>query len=191
MLTGEKLPTIEASRVRLRHIEESDTDSLFEIFSDEKALRFWSWPPYKERAEAEKLLAEIHDSFRQKTLFQWGIARKSDDKVIGTSTLFRLDERSRRAEIGYILNRRCWGNGYVNEALTALVGFAFEKMKLHRLEADIDPRNSASIKVVERLGFQKEGLLRERWIVGGEIQDTLFYGFLESDWQKSKGVKYD
>ena len=186
MLTGEKLPIIEASRVRLRHLEEADTDSLFEIFADREAMRFWSTPRFKERAEAQKLLAEIHDNFRQKTLFQWGIARKSDDKIIGTSTLFRFDDQSRRAEIGYILNRRFWGNGLINEALTALLKYAFEKMKLHRIEADIDPRNSASVKVVERLGFQREGLLRERWIVGDEIQDTLFYGLLKSDWQNLK-----
>lgn len=187
MLDGEKLPVIETERIRLRHLEESDTDSLFEIFSDREALRFWSSPPYKERAEAEKLLAEIHEYFRQKTLFQWGIAHKSDDKIIGTTTLFRLDEQSRRAEIGYILNRRFWGNGYVNEALTALLDFAFEKMNLHRIEADIDPRNTASVKTVERLGFEREGLLRERWIVGGEIQDSLFYGLLENDWKNKEG----
>jgi RimJ/RimL family protein N-acetyltransferase len=184
MLTGEKLPTIEAARVYLRHLEESDTDSLFEIFSDPQALRYWSFPPYRERAEAEKLLAEMHENFRRKTHFQWGIAQRSDDRVIGTSTLFRLDDQSRRAELGYILNRRFWGPGLMGEALTALVGFAFEKMDLHRLEADIDPRNAASVKVVERLGFQREGLLRERWIVAGETQDTLFYGLLKSDWEK-------
>ena len=185
MLTGEKLPVIEASRVRLRHLEESDTDSLFEIFSDREAMRYWSAPPFEERAEAAKLLAEIHEYFRQKTLFQWGIARRDDDKIIGTSTLFHLDGKNRRAEIGYALNRQFWGNGFVNEALTALFNFAFAELNLHRIEADVDPQNSASIRVLERLGFQKEGYLRERWIVGGEIQDALFYGLLRSDWEKS------
>jgi RimJ/RimL family protein N-acetyltransferase len=186
MLTGEKLPTIEADRVRLRHLEESDTDSLFDIFSDPEAMRFWSWSPFKERAEAAKLLGEIQEFWRQKSLFQWGIALKEDDKIIGTTTLFRLDAKSRRAEIGYILNRRHWGNGYANEALTALLDFAFGKMNLHRVEADIEPRNRGSVKTVERLGFQREGLLRERWIVDGEIQDSLFYGLLEDDWRASK-----
>ena len=184
MLKGEKLPTIEAERVRLRHLEQSDADALFEIFSDREALRFWSFPPYTQRAEAEKLLAEIHEHFRQKSLFQWGIASKSDDKIIGTSTLFRLDDQSRRAEIGYILNRRYWGKGLAVEALTALLDFAFEKMNLHRIEVDIEPRNAASVKTIERLGFQREGYLRERWIVGGEIQNSLFYGLLRSDWEK-------
>ena len=186
MLTGEKLPTIEAARVRLRHLEASDTDSLYEIFSDREALRFWGFLPFTERAEAAKLLAEIHESFRQKTLFQWGIALAADDRVIGTSTLFRLDEQSRRAEIGYILDRRQWGKGLASEALTALLDFAFREMNLHRIEADIEPRNAASVKIIERLGFVREGFLRERWIVGNEVQDSLFYGLLRSDWEKGK-----
>lgn len=184
MIAGEKLHTIETERVRLRHLEESDTDSLFEIFSNEEAMRFWSWVPYKERAQAETLLAEIHENFQQKSHFQWGIALRSDDKVIGTTTLFRFDEQSRRAELGYILNRRFWGKGFVSEALSALFDFAFEKFDLNRLEAEIEPRNTASVKTVERLGFQKEGYMRERWIVDGEVQDTLFYGLLKSDWEK-------
>lgn len=186
MIRSEKLPTIETERLRLRHLEESDTDSLFDIFSDREALRFWGFPPFDKRADAEKLLADIHDHFRQKTLFQWGIALKTDDKVIGTTTLFRYDEQSRRAEIGYILNRHFWGKGFINEALSALVAVAFDKFNLHRIEADIEPRNISSIKTVERLGFQKEGHLRERWIVGDEFQDALFYGLLKKDWKGGK-----
>lgn len=182
MLKSDKLPTIEASRVHLRHLEVTDIDSLFEIFSDREALRYWSSPPFKTRAEAEKLLAEIHECFEQKNLFQWGIAQKPNNKIIGTSTLFHLDEKNQRAEIGYALNRQYWGNGFVTEALTALFDFAFEELNLHRIEADVDPQNTASIRVLERLGFQKEGYLRERWIIDGEIYDALFYGLLKSDW---------
>jgi len=141
--------------------------------------------PFEERAEAVRLLAEIHESFEQKTLFQWGIARLSDDKIIGTTTLFNLSGKNRRAEIGYALNRRFWGNGFVNEALISLFDFAFAELSLHRVEADVDPQNAASIRVLERLGFQKEGFLRERWIVGGKFFDALFYGLLRSDWEKS------
>lgn len=184
MLEGEKLPTIYAPRVRLRHLEETDVDSLFAIFSDTETMRYWSCPPYKEPAEAAKLLAEIHKHFQQKTLFQWGIALVTDNKIIGTSTIFNLDAKNRRAEIGYVLNRQFWGKGFVNEALNSLLNFAFSEMNLHRIEADVDPRNAASIRVLERLGFQKEGYLRERWLVGDGIQDTLFYGLLRSDWEK-------
>lgn len=186
MLIGEKLPTIEASRIRLRYLEEADTDALFDIFSDREAMRYWSAPPFTKRSEATELLAEIHDCFRQKTLFEWGIEQKYDGRIIGTATLSHLDEQNRRAEVGYALNRQFWGRGFVNEALTALFDFAFAELNLHRIEADVDPQNAASIRVLERLGFQKEGHLRERWIVGGEIQDALFYGLLRREWESSK-----
>jgi RimJ/RimL family protein N-acetyltransferase len=77
-----------------------------------------------------------------------------------------------------------WGKGYMNEALTGLVSHAFEVMKLRRLEADVDPCNAASIRTLERLGFQREGFLRERWHVNGEIQDAFFYGLLRREWLK-------
>ena len=68
------------------------------------------------------------------------------------------------------------------KALQALLTYAFEEMKLRRIEADVDPRNTASIKTLKRLGFKREGLLRERWHVSGELQDAFFYGLLERDW---------
>jgi len=74
----------------------------------------------------------------------------------------------------------------MSEALQALLAYAFEGLALHRIEADVDPRNSASIRTVERLGFQREGYLRERWQVNGEIQDTVFYGLLRPDWEAVK-----
>lgn len=73
----------------------------------------------------------------------------------------------------------------MHEALGALISYAFENLALHRLEADIDPRNTASARSLERLGFQREGLLRERWIVAGEVSDTAFYGLLRSEWPVS------
>jgi RimJ/RimL family protein N-acetyltransferase len=70
----------------------------------------------------------------------------------------------------------------MNEALMAVLKYAFEVLELHRIEADVDPRNTESIKTVERLGFQREGYLRERWQVNGEIQDAYFYGLLKQEW---------
>ena len=70
----------------------------------------------------------------------------------------------------------------MHEALDAFITYAFETLDLNRLEADIDPRNHASAKTLERLGFQQEGHLRERWIVSGEVSDTWLYGLLRRDW---------
>lgn len=134
-------------------------------------------------AEASDLLDEIRSSAADGTLCQWGIARREGDALIGTCTLYRIDRVHRRAEIGYILRRDQWGRGLAHEALVALLGFAFGALGLHRLEADIDPRNAASIRLVERLGFKREGHLRERYRIGGEIQDSFIYGLLEPEWR--------
>jgi RimJ/RimL family protein N-acetyltransferase len=129
------------------------------------------------------LLNEIHENFRSQTALKWGIALRWDDTLIGTATLFNFENH--RAEIGYGLARSHWGNGYMHEALQALIVYAFQELGLHRIEADVDPRNSASIRTVERLGFEREGYLRERWQVNGEIQDALFFGLLRPDWEAS------
>ena len=180
------LPIINASRVSLRWISEKDVDALYRIFSNAEVMRYWSTPPLADRNGAVNLLHQIHDDFRSQALLKWGIARLKDDELIGTATLFNLNLDNHRAEIGYCLDRTHWGNGYMNEALQALLGYAFAELALHRIEADVDPRNRASIRTVERLGFQREGYLRERWQVNGEIQDTVFYGLLRPDWEASR-----
>jgi len=178
------LPLIDAPRVRLRAIDESDLDHLFAIFSDPKVMRYWSTPPLKTLDEAFELLRGIHDTNERGTMLKWGVGLKPTDKLIGTVTLFNLELTQGRAELGYAQAREHWGNGYNHEALQALLAYAFGEMKLRRLEADVDPRNAASIKTVERLGFQREGYLRERWHVSGEIQDALFFGLLKREWKR-------
>jgi len=185
----ESLPTIDARRISLRWISEDDVDALYTVFSDPEVMRYWSTPPLSDNNAALILLGEIHDGFKRRTLLKWGIARNTDNALIGTTTLFNLDFSNRRAELGYGLGRAHWGNGYMQEALNAPLAYAFEVLEFHRIEADVDPRNIASIRTVERLGFQREGYLRERWQVNGEIQDTLFYGLLRPDWQSALRVK--
>ena len=186
MIEGDRLPTIDAPRVRMRWLEEADVDALFDIFSDTRSMRFWSSPALIERSQAVDLLARIHEGLRSRTLYQWGVERKDDLRIVGTTTLFHLDTGNARAEIGYYLGSAYWGNGYMQEALTALLDYAFNELKLRRIEADVDPRNAASLKAMERLGFKQEGLLRERWNVAGEIQDTVYFGLLAREWPPAR-----
>lgn len=178
----ERLPTIDADRVTLRWISAADTDAFFAIYSNPEVMRYWSTPPLADREVAANLISKIHEDWQRRLILKWGIARHTDNLLIGSITLFNLDFSNRRAEIGYALGREHWGQGYMIEALMAVLEFAFETLALNRIEADVDPRNVASIKTVERLGFQREGYLRERWQVAGEIQDALYYGLLRSDW---------
>ena len=183
MIETDCLPVLEGRRILLRWLTERDLDALFAIFSHDEVMRFWSEPAFADRTRARRLLDRIHDGFRRKTLFQWGVVLKDGEDVpIGTCTLSRLDAANRRAEIGFVLNRPFWGEGYMSEALRVLLDFAFGPLNLHRIEADVDPRNGPSLRLLRRLGFRSEGHLRERWLVNGEAQDSLFLGLLRREW---------
>ena len=176
------LPVITTPRLVLRWISEDDVDGLFNIFSDPQVVRYWSSGPLSNREAAAEMQRQIAAENQRDTMLKWGLALRESNTIIGTATLFHLNLDNGRAEIGYAMGHTFWGKGYMNEALQALISHAFEVMQLRRLEADVDPRNLASIRTLERLGFQREGFLRERWHVCGEIQDALFYGLLRREW---------
>ena len=182
------LPIITTPRLVLRWVSEDDVDSLYEIFSDPQVMRYWSTAPLSNREAAADLQREIAEGNESERMFKWGVALRDSNTVIGTATLFNLSLDNGRAELGYAMGRAYWGKGYMNEALKALVSYTFDVMELRRLEADVDPRNAASIRTLERLGFQREGFLRERWHVNGEIQDAIFYGLLRHEWLTSSDL---
>ena len=185
MIEGNELPTLPAPRVALRWLTEADAGALHGIFSNPAVMRYWSTLPMSDIAQAKKLVADIHEGFRGRRLYQWGVIRLEDERVIGTCTLFAINESQGRAELGYALGHEYWGRGYMREALTALLDFAFGKLGMRRLEADIDPRNAGSLHAVERLGFRREGVLRERWKVNGELQDSVVLGLLSHEWRSA------
>jgi RimJ/RimL family protein N-acetyltransferase len=179
---AERLPDVPTSRLVLRALGPDDVPALFAIFGDAEVCRYWSRPPLPDLAAAAALQAEIARHFAERTLFQWGIAERAGGRIVGTCTLAALSPEHRRAEVGYALARAAWGRGYAAEALPALVRFAFTALDLHRLEADVDPRNAPSVRSLERAGFAREGHLRERWFQQGEWQDAALYGLLRADW---------
>ena len=182
---GEHLPALTGKRVVLRELLPSDVPGLYTIFSDPAVMRYWSTPAFQDVSEAVRLYEKIQEGFRSRQLFQWGIADAQD--LLGTCTLFHLDPIHRRAEIGYALGQRFWGQGLARDAVTTVIDFAFDRLDLHRIEADVDPRNSRSLGLLERLGFRREGCLRERYQVNGEIQDALLLGLLRSEWTANAG----
>lgn len=183
--------TILTDRLVLRFLSEADVPALFDMFSHPEVTRYWSRPRWTELPQAEQMLEDAQEGYHTGSGVQLGVERRRDHALVGMCSLFHYNVPSRRAEIGYALSRPYWGLGYMHEALQALLRYAFQPMDLNRLEADIDPRNIASAKTLERLGFQKEGHLRERWIVNGEVSDTWLYGLLRREWQEGSTYKRD
>ena len=176
------LPRLHGRRVLLRQLESGDVPDLLAVFSDPEVMKYWDGEMLSSVEDAEELLSQITGGIQEQRFFQWGIVLKPEDSVIGTCTLFALNQRHRRAELGFALKRSHWGQGLATEAVHVLVDFAFGEMGLHRLEADTDPRNHGSKKVLSRLGFREEGYLRERYVTLGETQDAVFFGLLRSEW---------
>ncbi len=175
--------TLSTARLTLRPPCRGDEDALFALHSDAEVMRYFSEPPWTDRERAARHIDDDAAAFERGDFFRFAIVLAETGQLIGNCTLFALHRQNRRAEIGYALQRQHWGNGYMIEALTALIAHAFEELDLNRLEADIDPRNAPSKLCLERLGFVSEGYMRERWIVGGEVCDSALYGLLRREWR--------
>ncbi|HZW73117.1 MAG TPA: GNAT family protein [Caldimonas sp.] len=174
-------PLLAGPRLRLRAMRPDDVPAWFAMQSDPIGMRYWSYPPLTRVEQSQELFERNAAGAGDGALLPWAIALNADDAMIGTCTLFAIDAAHRRAMIGYALAHAHWGNGYAQEALRLALGHAFGARQLHRVEADIDPRNVASVRLVERLGFVREGLLRERWFVGDDVQDSVIYALLARD----------
>ena len=116
----------------------------------------------------------------------WLLTNRDDGAVVGTLDIFKLEPAHRRCEFGYSLASSCWGRGWMTEAATAALDWAFAHLPLDRIEADTDPRNTASIRLLERLGFTREGTLREKWRVGDEVSDSAVFGLLRREWEEKE-----
>ena len=175
--------SIQTGRLLLRPLNESDAPAIFAIRSNATVMRYHTSLPWTDTNLAVALIARDMAAMQSGEYLHLGLERLEDHALIGTCTLFDFNKQCRRAEVGYELRHEEWGKGYMHEALVALLKYGFSTLMLNRIEADIHPDNIGSAKSLERLGFQKEGYLRERWIVGDETSDSALYGLLHSDWQ--------
>lgn len=182
MKLQEQFKIIETSRLRLRELRVEDSSDMHEIFSDPQTMKYWSDEPAKDIDGARKMVQADVDWAAKGEALVWAITNPSTEKVLGKCVLFQFSHQNQRAEFGYVLNRNYWGKGYMTETLTTIINFAFNELGLHRLEADIDTENQASLRLVEKLGFIREGLFRDRWRVYGEWQDSVMLALLKPEW---------
>ncbi len=180
---SDSLPTLETAQFVIRALALADVAAIFDIFSDPEVTRYWGHSTMRTIDQAEEFVQHTIVGFRNRNLLEWGVTERHGDRVIGTCAFAPWSREHRRAEIGYALRRDHWGRGIMTEVLPALIRFGFESLRLHRIEADVDPRNVASIKRLEQLGFLREGYLRQRYVVNEELQDAVLYGLLAPEYR--------
>jgi len=173
---------VASARVSVRPVEERDIDDLLEINGDPEVTRFLPYPTWQSRDDGLAWLKRMRALEETGTCRQLVVERNADAKVIGTVLVFRFDAGSARAELGFVLGRAYWGQGFMREALEAVCEHAFSAMAIRRLEAEVNPANEPSNGLLRRIGFRLEGTLRKRWVGKGIPYDTNFYGFLAEEW---------
>jgi len=171
-------PVLRTQRLVLRQLTPADAAALFGVFSDPDTMKHWSTPPHESVAETEAMLRGSAEGVAAGEFIEWGIMLLDGDGVVGKIGHHRWQRTHHRSEVGYILRRDLWGHGLTSEALRAVLDFGFERMHLHSVEAQLDPRNRRSARVLERVGFVKEGHLRENFVIAGRYCDTAIYSLL-------------
>jgi [ribosomal protein S5]-alanine N-acetyltransferase len=177
----EEFPTIETERLLLREVTTEDTHDMFTYLSDQEVVKHMGLEPYQ---TANDILEEIEwyqSIYKEGTGIRWGITLKDSGKVIGSFGFLNMKPRHYRAEIGYELSKEFWGKGIASEALEAVVKYGFQNFRLERIEAIIEPANLASIKLVEKKGFIREGLLRHYEYTCGKFDDLYMYSILKDE----------
>lgn len=186
-------PSLEISTERLRLVPVSEwhLGDLFAVNGDDEVTRFLPYATWTCEADGRAWLARMQALVEAGATLQLVLTLKDTGQAIGTLLLFKWDETSRRLEVGYALGRAHWHQGFMHEALEAACRHAFTHIGCRRLEAEVNPENEPSCRLLERLGFTREGRLRQRWTAKGRSHDTFMYGLLEADWRTASGTRPD
>jgi ribosomal-protein-alanine N-acetyltransferase len=182
---GVTTPTLRTDRLVLRPFAGGDADAIFALQSNAHVLRYWDAPPWTDREQAERFLANCRKMAEQGTGVRVAAERADDGAFIGWCAVNRWSPDYRSAALGYCFDDAAWGHGYATEAAVALLTWAFDALDLNRVQAETDTRNTASAHVLEKLNFVREGTLREDCVVNGEVSDSWVYGLLRREWPPS------
>jgi [ribosomal protein S5]-alanine N-acetyltransferase len=174
-------PTLAGARTVLRQLDPSDAVDLFAFRSDPEVQRYNS-APMQDPAEATALIDELRAQYAAQQAVHWAVTLPGDPRVLGLMGLAAVDNYHSRAEIGYDLRRDHWGRGVATDAARAILTFGFISLDLHRVEAQTIADNHASVRLLQRLGFQLEGVRRDHsWEEDGSFHDSAVYGLLRHE----------
>ncbi|WKZ35450.1 MAG: GNAT family protein [Anaerolineales bacterium] len=176
-------PKLETERLLLRPLTMNDLDFVFRHFSEPLVTEFLlDEAPISDIAQAREMIESYQES-ETKSWNRWGIVLKNNHQIIGTCGYHKWNKRDLRAEIGYDLGPEFWGKGIMTEALRAALQNGLEGMGLNRIEAMVHPQNQGSLHLLHKLGFQKEGLLRDYHHSNGSFHSHYILSLLKRDWK--------
>lgn len=172
--------TLQTRRLVLRPARADDLDVFHAILSDPRATRYWSTPPHETREQTQAWLTAM---VRSPAKLAADFVVEFEGRAVGKAGFYRLPE------IGFILHPDVWGRGLAREAVGAVVDHAFEVRGQTELTADVDPRNAASIRVLEGAGFRRTGAAERTFQIGDVWVDSLFYGLDREAWRRQVRIR--
>ena len=178
---------LETNRLILRPLEAGDVDDILPYHGDPESIRYIPWDVRDREFVIDWLTRAVTYTGLDETEpgLLLAMVEKSNGRVIGQLNSSMVDRPNKTADIGYISHPDYRGQGFVHEALTALIGHLFDTVNVHRIVADIDIRNVDSVRVVERLGMRREATYLENDYLKGEWCSMYLYALLSREWRSN------
>ena len=174
-LNFDPFPVLETERLILRKISIDDAKDVFLLRTNEEAMKYINKPKLLSIDDAKEIIKKMNDPDR----IQWGITLKTSDIIIGTIGYHRIEKEHYRAEIGYMLHPQYWNTGLMSEAIAKVINYGFNEMKLHSMEAIINPGNTISRKILQKFNFSKEAYFKENFFFEGKFYDSEVYSLVK------------
>lgn len=174
-------PTLTTSRLRLRNVTLSDGPEMQFMRSDERVMRYIDREHTKTLKEAEDFIQLINNLEKENNAVTWAICTPENPKLQGTICLWNFKKPHYRAEVGYALHPDLQGKGFMNEALNTVLDYGFNTLKLHSIEAIVNPANEASIGILQKNNFIREAYFKENFYYNGNFLDSAVYSLLSRD----------
>ncbi len=173
--------TLDLGDYVLRALRRDDAPALYAYLSDPEVTRLTSYD-IRSVDDVAKMIDRCIAGYAQKSSNRWALARKGSDVLVGTCGFYWWDGDHSIAELGYDLSRDCWGKGLMTRAVRAAVCWAFDSLEINRIQATVMVGNIASARVLEKCGFQKEGMLRDYKLCRGHPRDFWMFSQLRRDY---------
>lgn len=184
-LNFDPFPFLETDRLRLVQLDERHLERMFLLRSNDDVMRFVERPRPENVEEVREMLISNKELADKKEGIAWVVELKEEQTLAGTIGFWRMKKEHHRAEIGYMILPQYWKQGIMSEALREVVRYGFDVMRLHSIEADINPENTASATILERNGFSREAFFKENFYWKGKYLNSAIYSLLVQDYRSS------
>lgn len=178
------IPVLHTERMELREIHPEHAEDYFDVMGRDEVTQYYGMDSLKEIKQAKELIESFHTTKDAGRGMRWGMFKKGSDRLMGTIGLNNLLLYSKKTEVGYEIHPNYWRKGFVFEANKAVLDYAFGELELYRVGAITFPENTASIRLLEKLGFKKEGTLRGYLFQRNQSYDANVFSLLRPEWEE-------